>query len=110
MTADARSTPLTPDQAAAASAKMATRISDWFRYQIRTALSPRLDYVKLTQAEGRRLSNDLGAALYTASGTELGEQADHQASFTIPDPAVDPSDLIIPKGFYWRGGRRRQKG
>jgi hypothetical protein len=107
---DVRSTPLTPDQARQASSKAATRIGDWLRYQVKQALAPCLDYRKITYDQGRTLGNDLGASLYTASGTELGETADHSASFTIPDPAADPSGLVIPKEFYWRGSRRRQKG
>jgi hypothetical protein len=102
MTTDTRSTPLDPAEAAAGAAKTATRISDWFRYQIRTALVARLDYVKLSQAEGRRLNNDLGASLFTAMGTDMAEPADHQATMTIPDPTQDPVGLRIPSAFYWR--------
>ena len=102
MTADIHSTPLTAAEAGQASSRVATRIGDWFHYQIRTALVARLDYVKLSKPEGRRLNNDLGATLFTAMGTDMAEPADHQATMTIPDPTVDPVGLRIPATFYWR--------
>jgi hypothetical protein len=102
MTADTRSTPLTAGEARDAVQKVATRIDDWFRYQVTQALLSHLDYRKITTYQGRELGNALGASLYTAAGTDMSQTADRQATMTIPDPAVDPAGLRIPSAFYWR--------